>query len=269
MKRFLLSITTVFILFLSMAFTFDSNGKNDYFECTVDDVILNLSESVERIKFTLPVGGINNVVLCDLKVGVTYDLHLIDVTSACGIPPEFEGNPVGSETYLQITPTSTCYDLSVNNFCNFKKPVRLSVSEQGTTAGSNILTGADMIPITTNTNYTAAELIEDVFIGGGCFDVSNVTSIGSLTGIGAFANGINSIGFDEGVVISSGNIATVSGPNNSESAGSATGGGSDPDLQQLNSQNIFDATGIEFDFAPTLPSVDFRFVFGSEEYCEC
>ena len=268
MKRFLLSITTVFILFLSMAFTFDSNGKNDYFNCTVDDVILNLSESVERIKFTLPVGGINNVVLCDLKVGATYDLHLIDVTSACGIPPEFEGNPVGSETYLQITPTSTCYDLSVNNFCNFKKPVRLSVSEQGTTAGSNILTGADMIPITTNTNYTAAELIEDVFIGGGCFDVSNVTSIGSLTGIGAFANGINSIGFDEGVVISSGNIATVSGPNNSESAGSATGGGSDPDLQQLNSQNIFDATGIEFDFAPTLPSVDFRFVFGSEEYCE-
>ena len=91
MKRFLLSITTVFILFLSMAFTFDSNGKNDYFECTVDDVILNLSESVERIKFTLPVGGINNVVLCDLKVGATYDLHLIDVTSACGIPPQFEG----------------------------------------------------------------------------------------------------------------------------------------------------------------------------------
>ncbi|MFK8009713.1 MAG: choice-of-anchor L domain-containing protein [Saprospiraceae bacterium] len=268
MKRFLLPTTTILILFLSTAFTFEPDTKNDFLNCTLDDVILNLSEPVERIKFVLPEGGINSVVLCDLKIGKTYDLYLVDVTSACGIPAEFEGNAVGSEMYLQITPTATCHDLSIHNFCDFKKPVRLSVFEQGNGGGSNISTGADMVPITTNGNYTATELIEDVFIGGGCFDVTNVTSIGSSTGIGAFSNGLTSIGFDEGVVISSGNIATVSGPNNSGSAGAATGGGSDPDLQQLNSQSIFDATGIEFDFSPTLATIDFRFVFGSEEYCE-
>ena len=267
MKRFLLPTITILILFMSMAFTSGPDSNNDILNCTVDDVILNLSEPVERIKFVLPEGGINNVILCDLGVGKTYDLYLVDVTSACSIPPEFEGNAVGSETYLQITATSTCYDLSIHNLCDFKKPVMLSVFEEGN-GGTPVSNGVEMIPITTNGNYTATELIEDVFIGGGCFDVTNVTSIGSASGIGAFANGLTSVGFDEGVVISSGNIGTVSGPNNSESAGSGTGGGSDPDLQQLNSQSIFDATGIEFDFSPTLSTIDFRFVFGSEEYCE-
>ena len=268
MKRFLLPTTIILILFLSMAFTSEPDSKSDFINCTIDDVILNLSGSVERIKFVLPEEGVNGVVLCDLEVGKTYDLYLVDVTSACSIPPEFEGNAVGSETYLQITTTSTCYDLSIHNFCDFKKPVMLSVFKQGDDGGTNISTGSEMIPITTNSNFTATQLIEDVFIGGGCFDVTNVTSIGSSTGIGAFGNGLASVGFDEGVVISSGNIATVSGPNNTESAGTNTGGGSDPDLQQLNSQNILDATGIEFDFSPTLPTIDFRFVFGSEEYCD-
>ena len=191
----------------------------------------------ERTKFVLPEEGINYVVLCDLTVGKTYDLYLVDVTSACSIPPEFAGNVVGSETYLQITATSTCYDLSIHNFCDFKKPVMLSVFEEGT-GGSPIFTGTEMVPITTNGNYTATELIEDVFIGGGCFDVTNVTTLGAAGGIGAFANGLTSVGFDEGVVISSGSIGTVAGPNNSGSAGSGTGGGSDPDLQLLNSQSI-------------------------------
>lgn len=267
MKRFLLLATTILILFISMGFTSVPNSESGLLNCTIDDVVLNLSEPVERIKFVLPEGGINNVVLCDLEVGKTYDLYLVDVTSACSITPEFEGNAVGSETYLQITATATCHDLSIHNFCSFKKPVMLSVFEQGAD-GSTISTGTEMVPITTNGNFTATELIEDVFIGGGCFDVTNVTTLGASGGIGAFANGLASVGFDEGVVISSGNIGTVSGPNNSGSAGSGTGGGSDPDLQLLNSQSIFDATGIEFDFSPTLSTIDFRFVFGSEEYCE-
>lgn len=267
MKRFLLPLTTILILFISMGFTSVHDTESEFSNCTVDDVVLNLSQPVERLKFVLPKGGINNVVLCDLEVGKTYDLYLVDVTSACSIPSEFEGNIEGSETFLQITATSSCQDLSIQNFCDFKKPVMLSVFEQGAD-GSTISTGTEMVPITTNSNYTATELIEDVFIGGGCFDVTNVTSLGASGGIGAFANGLSSIGFDEGVVISSGNIGTVSGPNNSGSAGTGTGGGSDPDLQLLNSQSIFDATGIEFDFSPTLSTIDFRFVFGSEEYCE-
>jgi gliding motility-associated-like protein len=268
MKRFLLSVTTILILFISMAFTAVPDSKSDIINCTVDDVLLNLSEPVERIKFTLPEGGTNSVVLCDLEIGKTYDLYLVDVTSACSIPPEFAGNAVGSETHLQIIATSGCYDLSIHNFCDFKKPVMLSVFEEGIGGGTSIVGGAEMVPITTDGNYTATELIEDVFIGGGCFDVTNVTTLGASGGIGAFSNGITSLGFDEGVVISSGLIGTVAGPNNSGSAGTGTGGGSDPDLQQLNSQNIFDATGIEFDFSPTLSVIDFRFVFGSEEYCE-
>ncbi len=270
MKRFLLPTTTILILFLSMAFTSEPDSDNDFLNCTVDDVILNLSEPVERIKFVLPEGGINNVVLCDLEVGKKYDLYLADVTSACGIPAEFEGNDIGSETYLQITAMATCYDLSIHNFCDFKKPIILSVSELGLDGSNNgqMVLGTEMVPITTSTSNTITELIEDVFIGGGCFDVTNVQLIGSSQGVGAFANGSTSIGFDEGVVLSSGAINLVSGPNNQEGSGSNTGGGSDSDLQLLTAQGINDAAGIEFDFSPTLSTIDFRFVFGSEEYCE-
>ena len=45
------------------------DSKSDFHNCTIDDVILNLTQSAERIKFVLPNGGINNVVLCDLEVG--------------------------------------------------------------------------------------------------------------------------------------------------------------------------------------------------------
>ncbi|MFK7774392.1 MAG: choice-of-anchor L domain-containing protein [Saprospiraceae bacterium] len=270
MKRFLLPTTIILILFISMAFTSEPDSKNDFFNCTIDDVILNLSEPVERIKFILPEGGINNVVLCDLEVGKKYDLYLADVTSACAIPSEFEGNAVGSETYLQITATATCYDLSIHNFCDFKKTIILSVSELGLDGSSNgqMVMGPEMIPITTSTGNSITQLIEDVFIGGGCFDVTNVQLIGSSQGVGSFSNGSTSIGFDDGVVLSSGAINLVSGPNNQEGSGSTTGGGSDSDLQLLTAQGINDAAGIEFDFSPTLSTIDFRFVFGSEEYCE-
>ncbi|MBK6620931.1 MAG: choice-of-anchor L domain-containing protein [Saprospirales bacterium] len=40
---------------------------------------------------------------------------------------------------------------------------------------------------------------------------------------GTFANGMSSIGIATGVILSSGNIATATGPNNSASAGTSYG----------------------------------------------
>ncbi|RMG83739.1 MAG: hypothetical protein D6714_09230 [Bacteroidetes bacterium] len=111
-------------------------------------------------------------------------------------------------------------------------------------------------------------LIEDVFIGGQCFDITGVSGIGPTEGRGQFSGG--SFGLTEGVILSTGNINNATGPNNNGSAGNDMGGGGgDPDLVIYSGAHpTFDTEGIEFDFTPTISTMDFLFVFASEEYCE-
>ena len=118
--------------------------------------------------------------------------------------------------------------------------------------------------------FSAEDLIRDIFIGGNCFDVSNVTLNGSTSGIGMFRNGNASIQIDSGVILSSGSILNILGPNTSTSTGNSFNlTTSDPDIASLSpGGNIFDVTSIEFDFAPTVDSVSFEYVFASEEYCD-
>ncbi len=124
-------------------------------------------------------------------------------------------------------------------------------------------------PITTSTAYTPQQLIEDIFIGGGCFEVTNVSYTGATSARGYFNNGQTSIGIQEGIMISSGPISTATGPNNTPQAGGATGGGTDIDLAGLVSGIVVnDAAVLEFDFTPTVSQVTFDYVFASEEYCD-
>jgi gliding motility-associated-like protein len=122
--------------------------------------------------------------------------------------------------------------------------------------------------LTVQGGFSALELIQDIFIGGDCFEIQNAAVVGNPQGIGAFSNGGTSIGIDNGVILSSGNINTAPGPNNQGGAGTNTGGGSHPDLAQLASAQVFDATGITFQFKPTVPQIFFNYAFASEEYCE-
>ncbi|NDC19842.1 MAG: hypothetical protein EBZ87_06200, partial [Microbacteriaceae bacterium] len=67
----------------------------------------------------------------------------------------------------------------------------------------------------------------------------------------------NVVAFNHGVILSSGNIADVVGPNKSESITGDMGGTNDTDLDALiaNSQTVnpitFDSASLEFDFVPT------------------
>jgi gliding motility-associated-like protein len=132
----------------------------------------------------------------------------------------------------------------------------------------NMMDLQKMAVLQVNGGSTVTELIEEVFIGGGCFEISNVQLIGNAAGVGQFSQGAASVILDEGVILESGNIGNAPGPNNSNSAGNNLGGGGDADLAQLSGGAIFDAVGIEFDFTPTVPLINFDYVFGSEEYCE-
>ncbi len=78
-----------------------------------------------------------------------------------------------------------------------------------------------------------------------------------------------SLGMDSGIVLTSGGIDIIPGPNNS---GGTTGSGSGPgddDLEDLlPGYTSYDACVLEFDLVVISDSVKFDYVFGSEEYLE-
>ncbi|CAN5377231.1 hypothetical protein BH23ACT9_BH23ACT9_24800 [soil metagenome] len=87
---------------------------------------------------------------------------------------------------------------------------------------------------------------------------------------GLFAGGGSILGFDQGIVLSTGFIADVVGPNFEEGTSGFMGTPGDPDLSVLAGQETFDAAVLEFDFVapPSATGVSFEYVFGSEEYLE-
>lgn len=68
--------------------------------------------------------------------------------------------------------------------------------------------------IQTKNELGVEALVKDVFIKGSCRNVANITSIGDeILSIGQFESGASSIGIDEGLVISTGDIEIAQGSN--------------------------------------------------------
>lgn len=119
-------------------------------------------------------------------------------------------------------------------------------------------------------DYDAVRLVQDVFASGQCETIFNIQQIGNNPdGIGFFEAPDTVVGFDRGIILSTGSVSAATGPNSDTDVGSELEGDvSDPDLDIASTGNVFDASGIEFDFIPLQPTVTFRYVFASEEYCE-
>ena len=157
---------------------------------------------------------------------------------------------------------------NANCITNTEYPIEVSVGCKD--CGSSLQNLMQMASIVTDPNYSAQQLIEDVFIGGGCFEISNVAPIGNTQGIGYFSNGGSSVNIDEGVILATGVIANAHGPNTVTNSITTNFGDSsgDQDLNILSGGNVFDAVGIEFDFTPTVDMIEFNYVFASDEYCD-
>lgn len=123
-----------------------------------------------------------------------------------------------------------------------------------------------------SSGLTPAQLAT-ALVGSGV-TVSNAQFTGADAAGGTFSGGGTgpeaAIGFDQGVILSSGAIATVPGPNNSDGATTANGQSGDADLDTLlpSGQASQDAAALTFDFTADASSVSFRYVFSSEEYNE-
>ena len=124
-------------------------------------------------------------------------------------------------------------------------------------------------------NMTPEQLIENYLIGEGV-TISNATFNGAsaiITSnqIGTFATaGAASLqlGLSGGILMTSGKASIAIGPNNNGGAGANTGGGGDPDLNIISGTSTFDKAVLEFDFIPEFDSIQFQYVFGSEEFFE-
>jgi hypothetical protein len=114
-----------------------------------------------------------------------------------------------------------------------------------------------------------ADLVEGL-VGGGV-TTSNVTFTGADVAAGTFSGGLPVLGsFDSGVILSTGDISFVVGPNQVDDVTGDNNLAGDTDLNALlgGGTSTFDATVLEFDFMPVTDTVSFRFVFASDEYNE-
>ncbi|RLD63820.1 MAG: hypothetical protein DRI84_09245, partial [Bacteroidetes bacterium] len=116
---------------------------------------------------------------------------------------------------------------------------------------------------------TPQQLVQNVLVGGGA-TVSNITFSGSTLSIGDFSGGATTnLGMASGVLLCTGNITNAIGPNNAAGKGTNVGIGGDPQLASLiPGYSIYDAAVLEFDFVPLSDTIEFRYIFASEEYPE-
>jgi hypothetical protein len=98
--------------------------------------------------------------------------------------------------------------------------------------------------------------------------VSGVSYTGGPMSAGFFSHGTGIIGPEDGVMLSSGDIANAIGPNTTPAVSFVIGTPGDPQLDGLSKFPTFDATILEFDLVPSSSVISFLYVFGSDEYNE-
>ena len=131
--------------------------------------------------------------------------------------------------------------------------------------------------ITVDDNYSAQQLVEDIFIGAensGCVQVSNVSVYGYSFSDGRLSYGYfnkDNSNFDigEGVLLTTGKAVSAIGPNDSTLSegppGNAWPGDQDLELA-INMSNTVNATALEFDFVANTDQISFEYIFSSEQY---
>ena len=127
----------------------------------------------------------------------------------------------------------------------------------------------DHDPIQTAIPTYPLSLLEEYLPTNTCGTISpGLLYLANYTAFGAFSSGLSSIGLDSGLVLSTGDIEDIVGPNQLESTGTQFNLQGDPDLQLLGPGSVYDASSFEFSFIPESDSIGLRYVYASEEYCE-
>lgn len=130
----------------------------------------------------------------------------------------------------------------------------------------NLTVANRLVSNVTVDSITPADLVNEL-LGPGAV-ISNLTYTGSLQALGSFIDAGNSFGIDSGVVISTGNVMYIPGPNVSPSSTTVFNTPGDSLLNTYTNWGTYDAAIIEFDMTVLTDTIGCTFVFASEEYPE-
>ena len=139
---------------------------------------------------------------------------------------------------------------------NFKLLISLFVLLSALTANAQITVAGGL---------TAQQLAE--ILAGSNVTVSNAVITGPSTGYGSFASSTGFV-FPSGVILSNGFITNAVGPNNDPNTSDNLGGAGTAEMTTLGGANSYDVITLEFDFIVQSSSIQFSYIFASEEYPE-
>lgn len=133
--------------------------------------------------------------------------------------------------------------------------------------------GGNALALTTNDAPSPGELVDEIL--GPEIKPSNIQLNCAVGAAGRFSDGEAQVGLEQGIVLSSGNIANFAKPNKSDVVSQSNNFPGDSDLDSLISETKLttnDACTLEFDFqvdpvtGPAVASLSFQYVFASNEY---
>ena len=199
-------------------------------------------------------------------VGDTQDLfHVVYQGDDCGNLTELYCSDDNNSTANNLT-VGENYLIRVYSFTSAEL-ANLTFDICIFTVPPPIFTSADL--------FSVDELVTDVLIDSECNQAFNVTystgtSFGSTNGIGYFEANGSSWPFQDGLIMTSGDVLNAVGPESGViSDGDFTWPG-DADLESvipgLNMGDTNNASIIEFEFVPISNSISFDFIFAAEEY---
>ncbi|MEM0996048.1 MAG: OmpA family protein [Bacteroidota bacterium] len=133
--------------------------------------------------------------------------------------------------------------------------------------GGLLLAGQLPGQIRIDTSYSAAELVSEVLLGKR-IRVRNVRFAGSEEAIAQFIDPSDNPLIGAGIVLSTGRVRDIPGPNKSPGSGINLGERGYRQLRGIGRGQTYDAAVLEFEFMAAQELLTFNFVFASEEYTE-
>ena len=121
-----------------------------------------------------------------------------------------------------------------------------------------------------DTTFTAEQMVMD-FFDGECVTVSNINSVEGGMNMAYFEAANTNMGINAGIILSTGSTLIAGTPNTAPNSTGETTGIGDTDLEtyyQGIGDQSFDAAVLEFDIYTENDSIDFSYIFASEEYPE-
>ncbi|MNK40863.1 Fibronectin type III domain protein [compost metagenome] len=229
---------------------------------------------------------LQTVSIIDITNGSSYLMFIVYEGDDCGNLTQISDCMGAYAEYGLESSTAVFTDLNVGT----KYSIRIFSAEASTnqTTTFNVCVKVPVTPISVNnTDHTVEQLVTDVLFNGNCVQVSNISwSTGTNypdpdnifgdnpNGIAYFNQNGSGFPFSEGIVLTTGDALKTPGPafTGMEQGSSVWLGDTDIDnivIGMLGDTPPFPSTNasvIEFDFIPSLPTFSLDFIFASEEY---